>query len=161
MRLHDRYGQPVRKRWKHPMRRFSSQRLDGARPGMVWIDPRYFTNGEGFLPAVVEVAKPKHKRKAKAKCEQLLEGSQEPSIELYIKETLCQDFSVHGKDIVGICQDGGIDVMVVKQTSASLQYFNQVTGQGQTNLLPIQSHPLHQTVRLYTHYGQILFQENG
>ena len=48
MRLHDRYGQPVRKRWKHPSRRFSQQRLDGARPGMAWVDHRYFAEQYGW-----------------------------------------------------------------------------------------------------------------
>ena len=53
MRLHDRYGQPVRKRIKN-FRRASQQRLDGSRMAMVWVDPRYFVNGEGFPSSLVE-----------------------------------------------------------------------------------------------------------
>jgi len=48
MRLFDRRGQPIKKRWKHPARRFSQQRLDGARPGMVYVDPRYFDEQYGW-----------------------------------------------------------------------------------------------------------------
>ncbi len=55
MRIWERFGQPIKRRLRK-FRRNSQLKLDGSHPVYEYIDPRYYTNGEGFIPDVAVVA---------------------------------------------------------------------------------------------------------